>query len=286
AFMILESNDDKQKQESPISHISINSYRRYLDIIHGMGKTSVALDEIYCKLFDGEDDLNSHELHRIVKNFSDYSIDFKIAQHPKVKARTLKLILIKNGALENAWELENVWKRNPYGFLRDWEWDYKSSCLNWLNRLNRMRAKLNSVNYFFDELVAQYSNLMKITSHNNQSKTLTYICIRKYLFISRRISTKLFNNLTKNDQNNNYFNLILVALENPFLNTKDFYLYQHATNQQLLKSIVSNPKTPTKVLNNVIKNLNKSDLHLVKNHKNSTDFTREMVDKRISQGTI
>ncbi len=245
------------------------SFEEYQKIVREMGITENAMVKIY-NLFDEYNNFNERELDHIARRFSnDRDIMHKISKHPKTNNDTLKYIIMKYYKIN--YEIK-IWFNKTI-----------STSLGIKKTFEKLSSHLNYkyeyyLNYYDKEYYRKYYD-DKGGIYLLYDFEIGFNSLQSYIRRSK-ISNGLFDSLSNNDEIK--FNKIFMidVLKNPLSNKRCLYHYQHTTDQDFIKAIASNPKTPTQILNNMVKNANTENIQLIKNHPNATSFTHQLIQQR------
>jgi hypothetical protein len=226
------------------------SFNRYREIVKEMGKSKAAVDEIYPLLDNETNDFSGTQLKKILHDFHwDRDIRNKISRHPRVKDKTLQSIII----IELSKRIEM-----PY-------------FLALLMNFNRLVLHIIGNDRY--SLARSRKFLGLIDSSIYQNKT-AFNCFQKYISRSK-ISPEVFNLISQSKKEK----IICAVLKNPRLKRNYFIEYQYTENQNYINATAVNVKTPTKVLNNILKNADWQNRELISKHPNATSFTKELIEK-------
>lgn len=231
------------------------SFKRYREIVKEMGKSKAALEEIYPLLDDEANDFSETELKKILHDFHwDWGIRNKISRHPRVNDKTLQSIII----IELRKRIEM-----PYflALLMNFSWLVLHIIRNDRYCLDRSRKFLGLID-----------------SSIYQNKT-AFNCFQKYISRSK-ISTEVFKLISESKKEK----IICAVLKNPRLDRNYFFEYQYTENQNYINALAVNVKTPTQVLNNILKNADWQNRELISKHPNASPFTKQLIEKLREQG--
>jgi hypothetical protein len=215
-----------------------------------MGKSKAALEEIYPLLDNEANDFSGAELKKILHDFHwDWGIRNRVSRHPRVKDKTLQNIIIIE--LRKRVEMPHF--------------------LALLMNFNRLVLHIIGNDQYC--LARSRKFLGLIDSSIYQNKT-AFNCFQKYISRSK-ISREVFNLISQSKKEK----IICAVLKNPRLDPNYLIEYQYTENQNYINAMAVNVKTPTQVLNNILKNADWENRELILRHPNATSFTKERIEK-------
>jgi hypothetical protein len=224
------------------------SFNRYREIVKEMGKSKAAVEEIYPLLDNEANDFSGTQLKKILHNFHwDWGIRNKISRHPRVKDKTLQYIIIIE--LRKRVEMPRF--------------------LALLMNFNRLVLHIIRNDQYL--LTRKFLGLIDSSIYQNKT---AFNCFQKYISRSK-ISTEVFNLISQSKKEK----IICAVLKNPRLDHAYFFEYQYTENQNYINAMAVNVKTPTQVLNNILKNADWENQERILRHPNATSFTKELIEK-------